>query len=127
MTAERAPGLEYLDHNATTPLAPQVLDAMLPYLREHYGNPSSDYELGRRARKAIEQSQGLVASLIGAAPGEVLFTSGGTESDDLAIRGCAASAPPGAVRLSLGHDNNPAENATAADILVKAHREETGP
>lgn len=81
----------YLDHNATTPLLPEVVEAMLPYLREHYGNPSSGHVYGRRAREAVERARAQVAELLGAAPEEVLFTSGGTESNNLAIRGLATA------------------------------------
>jgi cysteine desulfurase len=83
----------YLDHNATTPLLPEVVDAMLPYLREHFGNPSSSHVYGRRARDAVEAARAQVASLIGAAPSEIVFTSGGTEANNLAIRGTTASRP----------------------------------
>ena len=83
----------YLDHNATTPLLPEVVDAMLPYLREHFGNPSSGHVYGRRARDAVEAARAQVASLVGAAPPEIVFTSGGTEANNLAILGMAASRP----------------------------------
>lgn len=77
----------YLDHNATTPLLPEVVDAMLPYLREHFGNPSSGHVYGARARSAVARAREQVASLLGCDADEVLFTSGGTESNNLAIRG----------------------------------------
>jgi len=80
----------YLDYNATTPLLPEVLDAMLPYLREHFGNPSSGHVYGRRARDAVELARAEVAALIGCDSGEIIFTSGGTEANNLAIRGMAA-------------------------------------
>lgn len=83
----------YLDHNATTPIDPAVLAEMLPFLREQYGNPSSAYPLGRRARDAIEQARADVAAMIGAAPDEIVFTSGGTESSNIAIRGAAVLDP----------------------------------
>lgn len=70
----------YLDANATTPVDPLVLEAMLPYLREHYANPSASYSGGRRVRRAIEQARGQMAALIGSQPEEVIFTSGATES-----------------------------------------------
>jgi cysteine desulfurase len=80
----------YLDYNATTPLLPEVVDAMLPYLREHFGNPSSGHLYGRRTRDAIELARGEVAALIGCDASEIIFTSGGTEANNLAIRGTTA-------------------------------------
>ena len=80
----------YLDHNATTPLLPEVVEAMLPYLWEHFGNPSSGHVYGRRAREAVEAARAQVAALIGAEPQEIVFTSGGTEANNLAIRGVTA-------------------------------------
>lgn len=77
----------YLDHNATTPILPEVVDAMLPYLREHFGNPSSGHAYGRLAHEAVERARRQVAALIGCDDDEVIFTSGGTESNNLAIRG----------------------------------------
>ena len=77
----------YLDHAATTRPAPEVVEAMLPYLTTHYGNASSLYSLGRESRKAIEQTRELAAAFFGCRPQEILFTSGGSESDNLALRG----------------------------------------
>jgi len=77
----------YLDYNATTPLLPEVVDAMLPYLREHFGNPSSGHVYGMRARDAVARAREQVAELIGCDADEVIFTSGGTEANNLAIRG----------------------------------------
>ncbi len=77
----------YLDYNATTPVLPEVVDVMLPYLREHFGNPSSDHEIGRRARAAVEESRQCVSTLLGCSSAEIIFTSGGTEANNLAIRG----------------------------------------
>jgi cysteine desulfurase len=79
----------YLDHNATTPLRPEVLEAMLPYLGKQFGNASSYYRLGREAKNALEQSRAVIARCIGAQPAEIVFTSGGTEADNLALRGAA--------------------------------------
>ena len=80
----------YLDHNATTPLHPEVLEAMLPYFRERFGNGSSIHAYGREARNAIDTAREQVAALIGAkSPSEIVFTSGGTESDNHAIKGFA--------------------------------------
>lgn len=80
----------YLDNAATTPLRPEVLEAMMPYLTGHFGNPSSIHQDGRTTRAAIENARKTVASLIGASTGEVFFTSGGTESNNMAIK-CAVS------------------------------------
>lgn len=79
--------LIYLDHNATTPLAPAVQEAMLPFLAQHYGNPSSNHSLGRAALEAIEDARMHVAAAIGADRDEIFFTSGGTESNNLALIG----------------------------------------
>jgi cysteine desulfurase len=88
----------YLDHNATTPLLPEVVDAMLPFLREHFGNPSSEHVYGARARAAVASARQSVAALLGCDEDEVIFTSGGTEANNLAIRGvCEAAKSPGHV------------------------------
>jgi cysteine desulfurase len=79
----------YLDYNATTPVAPEVLEAMLPYLREHFGNPSSNHVYGRRAQEAVARARKQVAALIGGAPGEIVFTGCATEANNLAILGVA--------------------------------------
>ncbi len=79
----------YLDHAATTAVDPRVVEAMLPYWTERYGNPSSIYALGREAHQAIEQARQTVAEILNCAPTEVIFTSCGTESDNLAVRGVA--------------------------------------
>ncbi len=79
----------YLDNNATTPVAPEVAEAMLRYLREDFGNASSVHWYGQRARDAVEQARAQVARLIGAHPSDVIFTSGGTESDNMSVFGAA--------------------------------------
>jgi cysteine desulfurase len=81
----------YLDYNATTPLLAEVVEAMLPYLREHAGNPSSTHVFGQRARAAVDAARTQVAALLGCDPDEVIFTSGGTEANNLAIRGAIAA------------------------------------
>lgn len=81
----------YLDHNATTPLHPEVLEAMLPYYKEAFGNPSTIYSFGQETRKATDEARETVANLIGASPEEIIFTSGGTEADNLALKGVAAA------------------------------------
>jgi cysteine desulfurase len=82
----------YLDHTATTPLDPKVLEAMIPYFSLHFGNASSIHSYGREGKEALERARGTIASLLGADPGEVFFTSGGTEADNFALRGVAAAA-----------------------------------
>jgi cysteine desulfurase len=79
----------YLDHNASTPVHPEVIQAMLPYFRESFGNPSSIHSFGREARTAVEESREGIARFLGVSPEEIVFTSGGTESDNLAIKGVA--------------------------------------
>jgi cysteine desulfurase len=83
----------YLDHNATTPIRPEVLAAMLPYLTEEYGNASSIHGYGQNAREAVEQARIQVAALVGARAADIMFTSGGTESNNHAILGAVAAAP----------------------------------
>jgi cysteine desulfurase len=79
----------YLDYNATTPIDERVLSAMLPYLKEEFGNPSSIYSLAQWARRAVEEAREKLAKLLNADPKEIIFTSGGTESDNFAIKGIA--------------------------------------
>lgn len=79
----------YLDYNATTPLAPEALQAMLPFLREEFGNPSSIHASGRRARAAIDDARDRLAALMGVRPHEIIFTGGGTESANLGLIGLA--------------------------------------
>lgn len=83
----------YLDNNASTPVLPEVVDAMLPYLREHFGNPSSNHVFGRTMHDSVERAREQAARLIECSPGEIYFTSGGTEANNLAIRGVAAAIP----------------------------------
>jgi cysteine desulfurase len=83
------PDFIYMDHAATTPVASQVLEAMLPYFSEEYGNASSLHVRGRRALQALDEARATVADILGAEPDEVVFTGGGTESDNLAVRGVA--------------------------------------
>jgi cysteine desulfurase len=77
----------YLDHAATSPLRPEVLEAMLPYLREHGGNPSSLHASGRRARQGVDEAREIIANKVNAQPREIVFTGSGTEADNLALRG----------------------------------------
>lgn len=84
----------YLDNNATTRPAPEAIDAMLPFLRESYGNPSSVHRFGQLARRAVDEARHAVAALVGAADSEILFTGGGTESINTAVRGLLRSRAP---------------------------------
>jgi cysteine desulfurase len=79
----------YLDHAATTPVRPEVVEAMLPYLTEFYGNPSSIHGIGRKAHAGLDGARRTIAGILGAKTGEILFTSGGSESDNAALRGIA--------------------------------------
>lgn len=90
----------YFDHNATTPLDTRVLESMLPYLTQQYGNASSRHEYGRAARRAIDEARQRVAQAVGAHPTEIVFTSGGSEANNLFLKGAAALLPPGVVTIS---------------------------
>ncbi len=90
----------YLDWNATTPLDPVVREAMLPWLDARYGNASSRHEYGRQARAAIDEARARVAAAVGAHPTEILFTSGGSEANNLFVKGAAAVMKPGVVAVS---------------------------
>jgi cysteine desulfurase len=90
----------YFDHNATTPLDERVWQAMLPFFREHYGNASSRHEYGRAARKAVDDAREQVADMVGAHPSQVVFVSGGTEANNLLIKGAAARCQPSQIAVS---------------------------
>src|SRR5215211_6052695 len=79
----------YLDNSATSPIAPEVAEAVLPWLTEKFGNASSIHHFGQEARAAVDKARHQTAALVNARPGEIVFTSGGTESNNLAIRGLA--------------------------------------
>ncbi len=95
----------YLDHNATTPLAPEVREAMLPWFGTRFGNASSRHEYGRAARKAIDEARAQVAEAVGAHFTEVIFTSGGSEANNLFLKGAAALLKPGL--LAVGSTEHP--------------------
>ena len=78
----------YLDNAATTPLAPEVFEAMVPVLREQFGNPSSIHAFGRQTRAVVERARRKVAELLHCTPGEIIFTSGGTEADNMVLHSC---------------------------------------
>ena len=90
----------YLDHNATTPIDHEVLDAMIPYLQDNYGNPASVHSFGRRTRAALDQAREQVAALVNVSSRQVIFTSGGTESNNMAIKGIVANRKIGAIAIS---------------------------
>jgi cysteine desulfurase len=96
----------YFDHNATTQVDPEVLAAMLPYFTREYGNPNSVHSFGQTVRGAVERARSAVAALIGARPSEIVFTSGGTEADNLAIfgtLGAVAGQPPHIITTTIEH------------------------
>lgn len=111
----------YLDYNATTPVDAAVLDAMLPYLRGEFGNPSSAHGLGSRAHEAVEAGRAEVAALIGAAPDEIIFTGGGTEASNIAIRGAVRidGARRDIVTSTIEH---PATEACCAFLEGEGHK-----
>lgn len=90
----------YFDHNATTPVDERVLEAMLPYLRERFGNASSRHEFGTVARRAVDAARERVAALVGVQPSQVVFVSGGTEANNLFLRGAAAYLKPSQIAVS---------------------------
>ncbi len=93
----------YLDHAATTPMHPQAVEAMLPFLFHRFGNPSGSHAVAREANKALEEARDVVAACLGALPGEVVFTAGGTEADNLAITGRHIVAPGVVVSSAVEH------------------------
>ena len=110
----------YLDHNATTPLDPRVLEAMLPYLSERFGNASSRHEYGRAARMAIDEARGQVAAAVGAHPTEVIFTSSGSEANNLFLKGAAACLKPGVLAVSAVE--HPSMREPARDLARQGWR-----
>jgi cysteine desulfurase len=115
--------MPYFDHNATTPMDPRVLEAMQPYLTGPYGNPSSVHRYGRAAREAIEAARVQVAQAFGAQPGEVIWTSGGTESNNLALKGVAEGYTP--TRILYGATEHPAVLETAESLRTRGWGVET--
>src|SRR5688572_20377429 len=107
----------YLDHNATTRVDPRVVEAMLPFLSGPYGNPSSLHRFGRAARDAVEAARAQVAALVGAQPGEVIWTSGGTEANNLALKGTTEGVTPG--RVLYGITDHPAVMEAAEALKAR--------
>ncbi len=110
----------YLDHAATTPIDPRVAEAMRPFFSESFGNPSSQHVWGQRGEAAVEDSREELARALGCRPEEVVFTSGGSESDNLAVRGAAfaARARRGADHLLVSPIEHPAVLATARALAA---------
>ena len=106
----------YFDHAATTPVDPRVLQKMLPYFTENFGNPNSQHACGRRAAAAVDEARDTVAALIGAKPSEIYFTSGGTESDNWALRGAAHANAERGKHLIVSAVEHPAMIATAREL-----------
>ena len=106
----------YFDHAATTPVDPRVLQKMLPYFTENFGNPNSQHACGRRAAAAVDEARDTVASLIGAKPNEIYFTSGGTESDNWALRGAAHANAERGKHLIVSAVEHPAMISTAREL-----------
>lgn len=115
----------YLDYAATTPVDERVIQAMMPYFTEYYGNPSSVHFFGQRAEAALEESRRVVADCLNADPDEILFTSCGTESDNLALRGAALEqrARRGANHILISPVEHPAVSKTASDLALRDHFE----
>ncbi|MBP1649572.1 MAG: iscS [Bacteroidetes bacterium] len=112
----------YLDHTATTPLDPRVREAMGPYFSEQFGNASSVHSYGRQAKAGLEKARGTIAQSIGAEPGELFFTSGGTESDNLAIVGAARAArATGRTHLVTSRGEHHAVLDTCAALANEGH------
>ena len=115
----------YFDHNATTPLAPEVLEAMLPCLREGYGNASSIHSFGQEASALVERARRQVASLLGCKPAEIVFTSGGTEADNLAVFGTVRASGGGPKHVITSVIEHPAVLHACRHIACP-HMEENG-
>ena len=97
------PGLTYLDHAASTPMRPEAVEAMMPYLSELYANPSGSHRFARRARRAVDEARDTVARVVGCHPNEVVFTGCGTESDNMAVTGAVARSGGVAVCPAVEH------------------------
>lgn len=114
------PDYIYLDYNATTPVDPRVVEAMLPYLTEHFGNPSSTHHYGHQPRLALNRARSQVAALIGGNADEITFTANGSEANALAIRGAVLARLPGRAHVVTQETEHPAVLATC-DSLRRLH------
>ncbi len=117
----------YLDYNATTPVDPRVAEAMLPYLTEHFGNPSSSHAYGRRTREAVDRARMQVAALLGASSGEIIFTSGGSESNNLAIKGVAEAKADKGRHIITSAVEHPAVTEVCRNLESRGWRVDTLP
>ena len=115
--------LTYLDHAATTPLRPEARAAMLPWLGEHFGNPSGAHRVARAARRAVDEARDVVAAVVGCRPGDVIFTSGGTEADNLAVRGVVAARPGTVLCSAVEHDAVLAPVASVGGTTIPVDRQ----
>jgi cysteine desulfurase len=114
--------LIYLDNNATTAVAPEVVEAMLPFLREQYGNPSSIYRFGGDIKKHVEHARGQVATMLGALPEEVIFTAGGTEGDNASIFGVLDAIDPAKRHIITTQVEHPAVQTVCRYLKTKGYR-----
>src|SRR5215218_1768592 len=108
----------YLDHSATTPVDPRVVEAMMPYLTERFGNPSSVHYFGQEARAAVDRARREVAALVGARPNEIIFLSGGTEANNLAVRGIAEASEASGRHIITSQIEHPSTRGVS-DLLEK--------
>jgi cysteine desulfurase len=106
----------YLDHNASTPVRPEILEAAFPFLKENFGNPSSVHWAGSAARVAVDEARERVAAFLGAEPEEIVFTGGGTESNNLAIKGMLPTGGAGRTHLVVTAVEHPSVLETALDL-----------
>lgn len=115
--------LTYLDHAATTPLRPEARAAMLPWLGERFGNPSGAHRVARAARRAVDEARDVVAAVVGCRPGDVIFTSGGTEADNLAVRGVVTARPGTVLCSAVEHDAVLAAVASVGGTTIPVDRQ----
>jgi len=117
----------YFDHNATTPLDPSVLEAMMPFLSGSYGNPSSQHAIGQEARRAVERSRRKIADLVGADPRSIIFTGSGTEANNLALRGSLTSGAFKGKHLIVGALEHPSVLAPAEALRREGYEVSIAP
>src|SRR5688572_4929037 len=111
----------YLDHSATTPVDPEVVEAMMPFLTSKFGNASSIHHFGQETRAAVDKARHQVASLIKCRTNEIVFTSGGTESSNLAIQGVLESSPPQSGHIITSTIEHPSVKSVCEDLEKLGH------